>query len=257
MYCDTTRKTKNAIFLDNGVWWASNDKVLSVNPQSGFGISISSGNSLVYYNASNLLPTYIEAKVSPVSDVTITDPGALVSNTPGPSVNGSYVINVRFGDIRDNLPGCTVPVLQGSSSAEKLSFPFSCELSLQGSHALDVDELFEVRPGYEMGNSACFIFPKKIFDDDAKFLARIEGMMVLSVSLRDPGKGTEVSSDPTRLEYVPSFFVEKTEVELNSSVKEVQVEVRGVLIQLESLKVRERERERELEGNGQEMDREG
>ena len=40
-------------------------------------------------------------------------------------------------------------------------------------------------------------------------------------------------------------------------MKEVQVEVRGVLIQLESLKVRERERERELEGNGQEMDREG
>ena len=212
-----------------------------MSPQSGTAVAISSGNSLVYYNASNLLPTYVEVKVSPVNDVTVLDLGKMVvSNSPGPSVNGSYVINVRFGEPRDGFQGCPDAVIEGSANADKLSFPFSCELSLENSQGVDAGVLFDIKPGYELGRSACFIFPKSMSQVGAKFVASCEGKMVLTVTLRDPGKETEHSSKPARLEYVPSFFVEKTEVELNNTVKNTQVEVRGVLSQLSSLEVRRR-----------------
>ena len=223
--------------LDNGLWWASKDNILSIDPHTGVAIATSSGNSLVYYNASVSLPTYIEAKVSSVSDVEIVDPDkTVISNSPGADVNGSYVVHINFGKQRSTpLPGCDCHVLEDTSSAANLQFPFTCVLSFEKPHGLTTDKLFNIKAGYDNGKSACFIFPKRLSTDDAKVLFNSQANLVLSVTLQDLSKGLEFTSGFVDLEFVPSFVFARQEVRLSKAGE--SLEVHGTDEMLQSLQV--------------------
>ena len=222
---------------DTGVWWASNDDIVSIDPQSGIAIATSSGNTLIYYNASVSLPTYIEAKVVSKSEVEIVDPRkTVISNSPGSNINGSYVIHINFGEQRTiPLPGCDGAVVQDTSEGANLHFPFTCSLSLQNSHGFTTDKVFYIKPGYDHGKSACFIFPKKLSTDDAKLLSASQVNLVLSVGLQDPSKGMEFSSGFVDLEFFPSFVLDKHEVMM--SCEEESVKIYGTDEMLQSLEV--------------------
>ena len=223
--------------LDTGVWWASNDNILSIDQQSGIAIATSSGNTLVYYNASVSLPTYIEAKVASVSEVEIVDPRkTVISNSPGSNINGSYVIHINFGEQRTfPLPGCDNAVVQDISEGTNLQFPFTCLLSLENSHGFTTDRLFYIKSGYDHGKSACFIFPKKLSIDDAKLLSGSQVNLALSVKLHEPSKGMEFSSDFVDLAFLPSFVLDKHDVKMTG--EKDSVEIYGTDEMLESLEV--------------------
>ena len=231
----------DALFLvDNGLWWTSKDNILSINPYTGVAIAANSGNTLVYYNASLSLPTYVEAKVTSVNEVNVVDPDkVIISNSPGPGVNGSYVVHVNFAKQRTTpLPGCEYPVVQNTPSAARLVFPFSCVLSSENSDGLSMDKVFRVEAGYDNGKSACFIFPKELTSVDAGRLSSSRVDLVLIVTLRDASKGTEISSGSVDLVFVPSFVLEKNEVKLSDNVDSASVELYGTVEMLQSLEVR-------------------
>ena len=240
-FCRCVHEITQFIFfiVDNGLWWTSKDNILSINPYTGVAIAANSGNALVYYNASVTLATYIEAKVSSVSEVNIVDPDkVIISNSPGSSVNGSYVVHINLGKQRTTpLPGCEYPVVQNTPSAARLVFPFICVLSLENSHGLTVEKVFHIEPGYDNGKSSCFIFPKEMSSVDVQLLSSSHGNLILIVTLRDGSKGTEFSSGFVDLKFVPSFVVEKRKVKLSDTEDSTSVELRCTDEMLQSLEV--------------------
>jgi hypothetical protein len=223
--------------LDTGLWWASNHDILSIDPQTGVAIASSSGNTLVYYNASVSLPTYIEAKVVSVTDVEIVDASkTLISNCPGSSMNGSYVIHINFGEERTTpLPGCDGAILQDTLQSADLQFPFACLLSFENSHGFSTEKVFDIKAGYDNGKSACFISPKNLSSDDVKLLSTSQGNLLLSVKLQEPSKGVELSSSSVHLQFMPSFVVDRREVKLTGV--EESIEIYGSDEMLQSLHV--------------------
>ena len=191
----------------------------------------------MYFNASISLPTYVEAKIVSVTEVTIVDPDkTVISNSAGANVNGSYAIHINLGNQRTTpLPGCDYPVLEISPSAASLDFPFACALSFENSHGLTTDNVFEVLAGYDNGKSACFILPKKLSTEDAKQLSTSEANLMLSVTLQDASKGAEYSSGLVDLKFKPSFVLEKRDVKLDSDGE--SVEIYGTEEMLQNLEV--------------------
>lgn len=223
------------MFADDGVWWASNDNVVSIDSATGISTVTGSGNTLVYYNTSVSLPTYIEAKVSSVSQVSIVDADDMViTNSPGPEVNGSYLVRVQFGSERTvPLPGCDIPVFPDSTPTVR--FPFTCELSLENSQGIKAEQVFSIEPGYNSGKSVCAFFPKILSTADAKLLITSETELMLKVTLQDPNKGTEFSSAPVHLHFVPAFMLERHDVMLKDNTDSIKIYASGEM--LKSLQV--------------------
>jgi hypothetical protein len=102
-------------------------------------------------------------------------------------------------------------------------------------NGLTTDKVFHIKAGYDNGKSACFIFPKRLSNGDAKLLSTTQENLVLSVTLYEQSKGVEFSSGFVNLEFMPSFVVDRHEVRLSNTQE--TVEIHGTDEMLQSLQV--------------------
>lgn len=220
--------------------------MVSINSTTGVALATAAGTATIYYKIPQLYSAQTEVKVESLSYIHVArDDSLVITNIPRQDGRG-YVIPVVFGhdylsqELTSKQSGLEDGMFLFEELGVKRSIPFQCVLNFGYDLFGDVNlnDLFEVKPGFINGNPMCYVIPRSVTADVVQSASSSAAQLSLVVRVFDEIQGRSISSEAITIPFVPAFVLSDTELELSADRRKAQIVVMGNAKQLDSLEVK-------------------